>query len=135
MAEKALTAAVQRLDSFRQTIEGARKQYGWTRIYSPHPRFVDQRSGAAARTPARDKTMEVEIPQNLACPAAGRRSACAVGSSAVKLDCLPDWDWPDVCTHLKCTKCGSVGKVARATTWVLIALRNQVQLSQQRIEP
>jgi hypothetical protein len=31
--------------------------------------------------------------------------------AAVPLDRLPDWDWYDICAHLKCTKCGSVGWV------------------------
>ena len=26
-------------------------------------------------------------------------------SSAVKLDDLPEWQWPDILAHLKCTKC------------------------------
>ena len=32
-------------------------------------------------------------------------------SAAVKLDDLPDWQWPDILAHLKCTQCGSVGWV------------------------
>jgi hypothetical protein len=29
----------------------------------------------------------------------------------VRLDDLPDWEWPDILAHLKWTKCGSVGWV------------------------
>ncbi len=31
--------------------------------------------------------------------------------ATVPLDSLPDWDWYDICAHLKCTKCGNVGWV------------------------
>ena len=33
------------------------------------------------------------------------------------LDRLPDWDWSDICAHLKCTKCGSVGWVDPRPNW------------------
>jgi hypothetical protein len=38
-------------------------------------------------------------------------------SSAVKLDDLPEWQWPDILAHLKCTKCGSVGWVDPRPNW------------------
>jgi hypothetical protein len=31
--------------------------------------------------------------------------------AVVKLDDLPDWEWQDICAHLRCSKCGSVGWV------------------------
>src|SRR5438270_8405553 len=37
--------------------------------------------------------------------------------AAVPLDRLPDWDWYDICAHLKCTKCGSVGWVDPRRNW------------------
>jgi hypothetical protein len=37
--------------------------------------------------------------------------------SAVKLDDLPEWDWYDICAHLKCTQCGSVGWVDPRPNW------------------
>jgi hypothetical protein len=30
---------------------------------------------------------------------------------------LPDWPWYDICAHLKCTKCGSVGWVDPRPNW------------------
>lgn len=38
-------------------------------------------------------------------------------SSAVKLDDLPEWQWPDIPAHLKCTKCGGVGWVDPRPNW------------------
>jgi len=35
----------------------------------------------------------------------------------VPLDRLPDWGWYDVCAHLKCTQCGSVGWVDPRPNW------------------
>jgi hypothetical protein len=37
--------------------------------------------------------------------------------SEVPLDRLPDWGWPDICAHFKCTKCGSVGWVDSRPNW------------------
>ena len=37
--------------------------------------------------------------------------------SAVPLDRLPAWDWYDICAHLRCTKCGSVGWVDPRPNW------------------
>jgi len=37
--------------------------------------------------------------------------------SAVMLDDLPEWDWYDICAHLKCTQCGSVGWVDPRPNW------------------
>lgn len=37
--------------------------------------------------------------------------------AAVPLDRLPDWDWYDICAHLKCMKCGSVGWVDPRPNW------------------
>jgi len=33
------------------------------------------------------------------------------------LDDLPDWQWPDILAHLKCTKCSSVGWVDPRPNW------------------
>ena len=30
---------------------------------------------------------------------------------------LPDWGWYDICAHLKCTRCGSVGWVDPRPNW------------------
>jgi hypothetical protein len=38
-------------------------------------------------------------------------------SAAVRLDDLPDWQWPDILAHLKCTNCGSVGWVDPRPNW------------------
>jgi hypothetical protein len=38
-------------------------------------------------------------------------------SAAVRLDDLPDWEWYDICAHLKCTECGSVGWVDPRPNW------------------
>ena len=38
-------------------------------------------------------------------------------NAAVPLDRLPDWDWRDICAHLKCTKCGSVDWVDPRPNW------------------
>jgi hypothetical protein len=38
-------------------------------------------------------------------------------NARVPLDRLPDWDWYDICAHLKCTKCGSVGWVDPRPNW------------------
>ncbi len=38
-------------------------------------------------------------------------------SAALKLEDLPDWDWYDICAHLKCTECGSVGWVDPRPNW------------------
>jgi hypothetical protein len=38
-------------------------------------------------------------------------------SAALNLDDLPDWQWPDILAHLKCTKCGSVGWVDSRPNW------------------
>jgi hypothetical protein len=35
----------------------------------------------------------------------------------VRLDDLPDWDWYDICAHLKCTQCGSIGWVDPRPNW------------------
>jgi hypothetical protein len=35
----------------------------------------------------------------------------------VPLDRLPDWDWFDICAHLKCSKCGSVGWIDPRPNW------------------
>lgn len=37
--------------------------------------------------------------------------------AAVPLDRLPEWPWPGILAHLKCTKCGSVGWVDRRPNW------------------
>jgi hypothetical protein len=44
--------------------------------------------------------------------------------SEVPLDVLPDWDWYDICAHLKCTKCGSIGWVDRLPNSAIIRLRH-----------
>jgi hypothetical protein len=38
-------------------------------------------------------------------------------SAAMNLGHLPDWQWPDILAHLKCTKCGSVGWVDPSPNW------------------
>ena len=38
-------------------------------------------------------------------------------SATVELDRLPDWEWPDILAHLKCTKCGSIGWVDPRPNW------------------
>lgn len=38
-------------------------------------------------------------------------------SATVPLDRLPDWDWYDICAHLKCTQCGNVGWVDPRPNW------------------
>jgi hypothetical protein len=37
--------------------------------------------------------------------------------SVVPLDRLPDWGWYDICAHLQCTRCGSVGWVDPRPNW------------------
>lgn len=37
--------------------------------------------------------------------------------SVVPLDRLPNWGWYDICSHLKCTRCGSVGWVDPRPNW------------------
>jgi hypothetical protein len=38
-------------------------------------------------------------------------------TAQLKLDDLPDWQWPDILAHLKCTNCGSVGWVDPRPNW------------------
>lgn len=38
-------------------------------------------------------------------------------NAAVPLDRLPDWNWPDVLAHFKCSACGSVGWVDPRPNW------------------
>jgi len=38
-------------------------------------------------------------------------------NAEVPLDRLPDWDWQDICAHLRCTKCGTVGFVDCRPSW------------------
>jgi hypothetical protein len=38
-------------------------------------------------------------------------------NATIPLDSLPDWPWYDICAHLKCTKCGSVGWVDPRPNW------------------
>jgi hypothetical protein len=38
-------------------------------------------------------------------------------NAAVPLENLPEWDWYDICAHLRCTKCGSVGYVDPRPNW------------------
>jgi hypothetical protein len=35
----------------------------------------------------------------------------------LRLSDLPDWDWRDISTHLKCTRCGTVGFVDTRVDW------------------
>jgi hypothetical protein len=35
----------------------------------------------------------------------------------VSLDRLPDWDWRDICAHLRCTRCGSLEWVDPRPNW------------------
>jgi hypothetical protein len=37
-------------------------------------------------------------------------------SAIVSLDRLPDWERYDICAHLKCSKCGSMGCLTLAAT-------------------
>jgi hypothetical protein len=30
---------------------------------------------------------------------------------------FPEWPWHDICAHLKCTKCGSIGWVDPRPDW------------------
>jgi hypothetical protein len=42
----------------------------------------------------------------------GRRAGPRCYHSAeLRLDDLPDWDWYDICAHLKCSEWGSIGWV------------------------
>jgi hypothetical protein len=38
-------------------------------------------------------------------------------NAVIPLDRLPEWPWYDICAHLKCTKCGSVGWVDPRPNW------------------
>jgi hypothetical protein len=42
---------------------------------------------------------------------------CCWHPAVVPLDRLPDWDWYDVCAHLKCTRRGSVGWADPRPNW------------------
>ena len=46
-----------------------------------------------------------------------RRFAIAVQGGGIQNDELPEWDWYDICAHLKCTECGSVGWVDPRPNW------------------
>ena len=35
----------------------------------------------------------------------------------LRLSDLPDWDWYDISSHLKCTECGAVGWVDTRLDW------------------
>jgi hypothetical protein len=37
--------------------------------------------------------------------------------AVLSLDDLPPWDWYDICAHLRCTECGSVGYVDPRPNW------------------
>jgi hypothetical protein len=53
------------------------------------------------------------------------QARAAGNSAAVPLDRLPDWDWSDVCAHLKCSKCGSVGWVDPRPIWCEVVNYNK----------
>jgi hypothetical protein len=38
-------------------------------------------------------------------------------NARISLDSLPEWPWHDICAHLKCTKCGSIGWVDPRPDW------------------
>jgi hypothetical protein len=38
-------------------------------------------------------------------------------NAEVPLERLPEWLWPDICAHFKCTKCGSIGWVDPRPNW------------------
>jgi len=38
-------------------------------------------------------------------------------NSMLKINDLPDWSWPDISAHLRCTKCGKVGWVETRANW------------------
>ena len=38
-------------------------------------------------------------------------------NAMLKLADLPDWTWPQISAHLKCTKCGAIGYVDIRLNW------------------
>jgi hypothetical protein len=38
-------------------------------------------------------------------------------NARIPLDSLPEWPWQDICAHLKCTKCGSIGWIDQRPDW------------------
>jgi hypothetical protein len=38
-------------------------------------------------------------------------------SAEIRLDGSREWSWPDILTHLKCTKCGSVAWIDPRPNW------------------
>lgn len=50
-------------------------------------------------------------------PAKGVHGPRCYHNAVVPLDRLPEWDWYDICAHLRCTRCNSVGYVDPRPNW------------------
>ena len=78
----------------------------------------------------RPSDMQAEGFRTILVYCAGRRSRSPpplLHYAEVPLDILPDWDWYDVCAHLKYTRCGSGSIHVRIGLKLLITARALVE--------